>query len=213
VKPGLLAYVTVDSIPDRRFIGRVRRVAPLPDTSSRYMNPNLKVYSTEVVVEESLPDVKPGVSAHSEIVITNLQNVLTVPVQAVTSIKGRPVVYVEGEEEPVWIEVGHNNNRFVEVRVGLTEGQRVLLAPPISGDNASSGAADLSAEEVEAAKARISTRADEEEMTKGAVSRAATKSTPSKIPGGGEKPARSEKPSTKPTSKPEKPARANSGSN
>jgi len=208
VKPGLLAYVTVDSIPDRRFIGRVRRVAPLPDTSSRYMNPNLKVYSTEVVVEESLPDVKPGVSAHSEIVITNLQNVMTVPVQSVTSIKGRPVVFVEGSDEPVMIEVGFNNNRFVEVRAGLSEGQRVLLAPPISGDSASRGAADLSSEEVEAAKARLSTHSLEEAESKGSISRSVTKSPGSKLPDVS-KPQKPEKPA----SKPEKPSRSGAGSN
>ncbi len=36
------------------------------------MNPNLKVYSTDVLIEEELPDLKPGASARAEIIVTNL---------------------------------------------------------------------------------------------------------------------------------------------
>src|SRR6185295_17517136 len=63
IKPGLTAYVTIDSLPDQQFKGSVRKIAVLPDSTSRYYNPNLKVYTTEVLVEDDLPpDLKPGIS-------------------------------------------------------------------------------------------------------------------------------------------------------
>lgn len=141
-----LAYVVLDSMPDVRFEGKVRKVALLPDSQQRWMNPNLKVYSTEILITDKLPDIKPGVSARAEIVITNLEDVLTVPIQCVTSVKGRQVCYLEngGEPKPVPVEVGMFNNESIEIKSGLQEGDRVLLAPPLG-----STASDLAGSIVE----------------------------------------------------------------
>ncbi len=169
INPGLLAYVTIDSLPERRFVGSVRRIAPLPDTQSRYMNPNLKVYSTEVVIEEEIPDLKPGVSAHVEIVITNLANVVSIPIQAVTTLKGKQVVYLANTSEPALVEVGHNNDRFIEIKAGLKEGQQVLLSPPISNDSQDLVGSMVSSEEIEAAK-NLLRKTNEHGVAKGSVS-------------------------------------------
>jgi HlyD family secretion protein len=150
VRPGQLAFVTIDALPDRRFRGRVRRVSLLPDTQARWGNPNLKVYTTEVLIEENLPNINPGVSARAEIVVTNLQNVLTVPIQAVTTRQGQQVAYLAqgSNSRPVPVELGLFNDRFIQVRSGLNEGDRVLLSPPLSGD-----AYDLSGSVLASAKA------------------------------------------------------------
>jgi hypothetical protein len=128
----LPAWVTVDSMPDQRFRGVVRRVALLPDSQSRYSNPNLKVYATEVLIEDELPDLKPGISARAEIVITNLRDVLTVPIQSVHTVQGHQVTYVSRGSSiaTIPVEVGLYDDKFIEVRSGLQEGDRVLLAPP-----------------------------------------------------------------------------------
>jgi HlyD family secretion protein len=86
---GQPAFVVLDSLPDQRYRGTVSKVAPLPDSSSRWGNPDLKVYATEIVINDKLPDIKPGVSARAEVLITNLENVLSVPIQAVTTRKGQ----------------------------------------------------------------------------------------------------------------------------
>jgi len=127
------AFVVLDSLPDQRFRGEVTSVAVLPDTQSRWGNPNLKVYETEIVVQAPLPDVKPGVSARAEIIVAQLQDVITVPIQAVTTRQGQQVCFVKTltgtELRPV--DVGLFNNRFIEIRTGLQEGDRVLLSPPL----------------------------------------------------------------------------------
>ena len=95
VKVGQQARVVLDSMPDRTFQGRVNKVGLLPDSLSRWANPNLKVYTTEVLITEKLPQtVKPGVSAQAEIIVTNIPQTLYVPIQAVTTYRGRPAVYV-----------------------------------------------------------------------------------------------------------------------
>ena len=87
IKPGQTAYITIDSMPDLRLKGHVHKVAVLPDSSSRYYNPTLKVYVTEVLVDDALPpELKPGVSGRAEVVITNLLIVLAVTILAVASM-------------------------------------------------------------------------------------------------------------------------------
>jgi HlyD family secretion protein len=132
IQPGLPAFVVLDSLPDQRFAGVVEKVAPLPDTQARWGNPNLKVYNTEVLLTEPLPNVKPGVSARAEIIITNIANALSVPIQAVTTYKGKQVVYVMNgaKSEPRLVETGMYNTKSLEITQGLKEGERVLLSPP-----------------------------------------------------------------------------------
>jgi hypothetical protein len=150
IRSGLGAYVVLDSMPDQRFRGTVRKVSLLPDSSSRWGNPNLKVYATEILLVDKLPaDVKPGVSARAEVVITNMQNVLTVPLQAVTTRQGKQVAYVQsgGELKPMPVDVGMYNTRLIQIVSGLNEGDRVSLAPPIDTQEKDLGGAILSGEE------------------------------------------------------------------
>ncbi len=133
IRPGLPAYVMLDSMPDERFRGMVERVAPLPDTQARWGNPNLKVYNTEVHITDTLPNIKPGVSAKVEIIVTNISAALSVPIQSITTHKGKQVAYVvrAGKSDPRPVEVGMFNTKFIEVTKGLNVGDRVLLSPPL----------------------------------------------------------------------------------
>jgi HlyD family secretion protein len=150
VRVGQPTFVVLDSMPDVRLQGVVSRVGLLPDASSRWANPNLKVYVTDILITSKLPDVKPGVSASAEIVVTNLQDVVTVPMQAVTTRNGRPVVYVaQGRtSSPVPVEVGMYNTRFIQINSGIQEGDRVLLAPPFDTEDQDLSGAILAAAEI-----------------------------------------------------------------
>jgi HlyD family secretion protein len=131
IRPGMSAYVRVETLPGRHFKGTVRRVAILPDAQASWMNAETKVYATDVLIDEELPELKPGVSARVEIVITNLSKVLSVPIQAVTTFNGDQVCFVRrgSAVAPVPVTTGWFNDRFIEVISGLKEGDRVLLAP------------------------------------------------------------------------------------
>jgi len=131
IRPGMTAYIQVNTIPHRQFKGTVRRVAPLPDAQASWMTPNLKVYPTDIVVDEELPLLKPGVSAMAEIIITNLPNVLSVPIQAVTRFRGESVCFAKRGSRvvPVPVTTGWFNDSFIEITAGLKDGDFVLLAP------------------------------------------------------------------------------------
>jgi hypothetical protein len=150
IRQGLGAYIVLDSMPDQRFRGMVRKVSLLPDSSSRWGNPNLKVYATEILLVDKLPpDVKPGVSARAEIVVTNMEHVLTVPLQAITTRQGKQVAYVQsgGELKPVPVDVGLYNTRLIQIVSGLNEGDRVSLAPPLDTQEKDLGGAILAGDE------------------------------------------------------------------
>ncbi|MBK1832730.1 efflux RND transporter periplasmic adaptor subunit [Roseibacillus ishigakijimensis] len=129
---GQKAYVVLDSLPDQRFRGEVSKVAILPDSDRGWRGgDDKKVYSTEIVILDEMKDIKPGVSARAEIVIQELSNVISVPIQAVTTQNGKQVCYLKGEDEPTEIEVGLFNTKFIEVKSGLNPGDQVSLNPPL----------------------------------------------------------------------------------
>lgn len=158
IRPGLAAFVTLDSAPDVRYAGEVEKVAPLPDTQARWGNPNLKVYNTDIYITDTLPNVKPGVSAKAEIIVTNIANTLSVPIQAITTFKGKQVAYVVNgaNSEPRPIEAGLFNTKFLEITKGLKEGDRILLSPPFDSQEKDLEGTVLTAEE--RAKAAITNK-------------------------------------------------------
>jgi HlyD family secretion protein len=132
VADGAIAYVTVDAWPDRRFTGRVTKVAVMPDRSQWFLNPGLKTYVTDVTLDSTPPGLKPGMNAQVEVLVADRAGILQVPVSAVHVDKGYQVVYVKGPTgiEVRRVETGLSNDRAVEVLSGLSEGEEVYLYRP-----------------------------------------------------------------------------------
>jgi len=133
VREGLPAIITVDALPGKKFLGRVARIAPLPDARSMFMNPDLKIYNTQIYLEDNDSALRTGMSCKAEIVVEQYQDAVYIPVQAVLRVGEEPTVYVLKEKafEPRTVEIGLDNNRMVRVVSGLNEGEVVLLTPPL----------------------------------------------------------------------------------
>jgi HlyD family secretion protein len=145
---GQPAFVVLDSMPDQRFRGNVSKVAPLPDSQSRWGNPDLKIYATEILITDKLPDIKPGLSARAEVLITNLVGVVSVPIQAVSTRKGKQVVFLaNAPQEPVPVTVGQYNTKFIQICSGVRDGDQVLLAPPFDTKEKDLGGAIIADDE------------------------------------------------------------------
>lgn len=132
VGKGLKARITVDAFPDTKLDGDVIKVGVLPDSQNRWMNPDMKVYLTSVGINGVYDWIKPGMSAKVEILVKELTNVVYVPIQAVSSVKGKQVCFVTrtGGVDQRDVEVGDFNDEFIEIKSGLKEGDKVLLRPP-----------------------------------------------------------------------------------
>jgi HlyD family secretion protein len=133
VRIGLPARVTVDALPGQVFTGRVAKIAPLPDAQSAWMNPDLKVYPTEIHLDTTHQELRTGMNCQAEIIVAQYPDAVYVPVQAVLRIGGTPTAYVRerGGFEPRPIEIGLDNNSMVHVLAGLKAGQEVTLTPPL----------------------------------------------------------------------------------
>jgi HlyD family secretion protein len=134
VKEGLPVTVTVDALPGRVFTGQVAKIAPLPDTMSMWLNPDLKVYNTDIYIDGQDKNIRTGMSCRAEIIIEEYPDTVYVPVQAVLRVGGEPTVFVAGERafEPRKVKVGMDNNVMVRIIEGLKEGEEVMLAPPLA---------------------------------------------------------------------------------
>ncbi|MCD6365891.1 MAG: efflux RND transporter periplasmic adaptor subunit, partial [Planctomycetes bacterium] len=134
VHSGLPARVTVSAVPGKIFHGTLGRIAPMPDARSAHMNPDLKVYNSEIYLHETNGELRTGMSCSAEIIVEEHQNALYVPIQSIQQVDGKPTVFVvneDGQSEPRTIKTGLDNNRVAHVLEGLEEGDRVLLAPPL----------------------------------------------------------------------------------
>lgn len=132
VAVGQPAVISIDAYPDVRLTGEVIKVAVVADSANSFMNPDLKVYPSQVRIDGTHDWLRPGMSAQVEILVASLEDVIYVPVQAVGYFGSDQVVYVSrgGSVERRVIEVGDFSDSFIEVVSGLEAGEEVLLLPP-----------------------------------------------------------------------------------
>ncbi len=130
VKPELSASVRVDAFPERLYRGTVKSVAVLPDQGGWYGS-DTKVYQTIVTIDEPVERLKPGMTAVAEIHVERLNDVLTVPVQAIVQVGKETACYVAGQPAPQRraVKLGRTNDKLVQILDGVRAGDRVVLNP------------------------------------------------------------------------------------
>lgn len=134
VYPGLPVSVTVDALPGRTLMGKVAKIAPMPDPQSMFMNPDLKLFATDVFIDGGGDALRTGMTCAAEIVVARYEKALYAPVQCVVRVNGTPTVYVRenGKVAPRAVEVGLDNNRMVHLVSGVKAGDTLLLTPPLA---------------------------------------------------------------------------------
>jgi RND family efflux transporter MFP subunit len=131
VQPNQKAKITIAAFPDRAFTGKVIKKAPLADPEE-WLNPDLKTYTTDVSIDGTDESLKTGMTAKVEIIIDELKDILSVPIQSVINVEGKKVCFVSTSKgrQRREVETGAFNDNFVEIKTGLAEGEKVLLNPP-----------------------------------------------------------------------------------
>lgn len=138
VEVGQPVNIKIDALAESSFTGRVTKIAPLPDAQSVFMNPDLKVYDTDVMIDGVHPQLRTGMSCRATILIEKHLDAYAVPLQSVVGRGDDSVVYViEGNQAvPRKVTTGLDNNAMIHIIDGLKAGERVLLTPPLSDNNA-----------------------------------------------------------------------------
>ena len=132
VDVGQRCVVTIDALPGQEFIGTVDFVAHLADKGSWWANPDQRLYRTEISLDRSHAEMRPGMSCGVEIIVADLDDTLYVPVQSVVYHRGETICFVDdsGSIEERQVEVGLSSEKWAQVLGGVEEGEIVLLAPP-----------------------------------------------------------------------------------
>ena len=114
--------VEVDAYPGEMFEGRIARVSPVLDPSTR-------TAPIEVEIPNPGYRLKPGMYARVRITTDQRKEALVVPSNAVVDFGGRRGVFVATESDTVLfrpVTVGIENDAVAEVLQGVEDGERVV---------------------------------------------------------------------------------------
>jgi len=138
VRPGLKALLSLDAYPGVKFRGEVRSVANLARRKLSHATgrpTGARVFDVTVKVLEQDPRLKPGLTATVDIIVSEHQQAVVVPLEAVFfNDRDEPVVYVRrhGRPEERPVVLGESNDRVMIIQKNLKEGEEVLLGRPSS---------------------------------------------------------------------------------
>ncbi len=157
VEVGQEAEVEVDALPDTLLTGRVTEIANSGTTLGLGTQMEVTNFAVKVELLDSDPRLRPGMSATVDIITETRDEVLYIPIQALTARRYEDLAVSndrEGESEVVkrttedeeYVEVifvvkddgtvelrrvepGISGTTYVEIRSGLSEGERVVTGP------------------------------------------------------------------------------------
>src|SRR5262245_6664568 len=93
VQIGQLAKITIDAIPDKSFRGHVTEIGNSPiQAAAGAAGTQATNFKVVVVLDEKVPDVRPGFTCTADITTATRKNVLSVPIPAVAV---RELIYNE----------------------------------------------------------------------------------------------------------------------
>ncbi len=130
-----LAQIRIDAVPNRILHGHVKTVDTVA-AQQDWFAADVKLYKTVVSIDEPVEALKPGMSAEVTMYADESPSeVLVVPVHAIVgtiSLGAIPhcfVVEKDGQPRRRDIVIGMSNQRLVEVKSGLSAGDKVVLNP------------------------------------------------------------------------------------
>lgn len=137
VSVGQEVTITADAVPNKEYTGIVTTASIMGTTTN-----NVTTYPVTIRIDDT-DGLLPGMNVDCEIVVSNTENVLRVPVSAIS--RGNQVL-VEGAERSddtmatdtgipdgygyVTVTIGASNDDYVEITDGLEEGDVVAYAIP-----------------------------------------------------------------------------------
>jgi len=132
VVEGQDAVVVLDAFPDLPAHGTITEVADLAVAQGE---DEIKYLNIEVGLDESRPEMLPGLSARVELVLERVEGVNWVPIESVHREEDDAWVYVSGLTgwSRIDVRTGVENDTHVVVE-GLDEGALVALVDPESED-------------------------------------------------------------------------------
>lgn len=134
IKKDQIVLVGFDAFPNIKLPGKVVTVANMGENQA---NSDSKVFEVTIKLEKLNPAVKPGMSTSNSILIKEIKNQLTIPLDAIFTEKNISYAYVKrgSSIDKQQIKVGATNENEAVVLNGLKEREIVFLTEPEAAKN------------------------------------------------------------------------------
>lgn len=121
------AEITLDSFPNQTFKGQVAEIQGQTKTTGN----NTTVILVRIKLLENPPNFYSGLTGQVSITTEQSKDVLSLPLEAIRE-DNTVLVQTNGRIRPQKVEVGIKSDIDVEIKSGLSEGERVVLNPPVN---------------------------------------------------------------------------------
>ena len=128
VKVGQRVELTFDAVLGSKYTGTVTEVEPVGTDSQGVVN-----FTVTIELNDGDGEVRPGMTAAVNIVVSEIKNILIVPNRAVSKRSGTYTVFIMKNNKPtsIPVEIGASSDVETEITKGdLKEGDMVVVNPP-----------------------------------------------------------------------------------
>jgi len=127
VRVGQPVNVTVDALPGKTFVGKVHKILPAADPSSRD-------FTVKIAIENPSGTLRPGMFARGAIQVAKKANVITIPLDCIFQEAGQNKVFIvqEGKAVAQNVTPGIQTDNQVEVLRGIQPGDKVIVSGQIN---------------------------------------------------------------------------------
>ncbi len=147
------AKIKIDAFGDKEFNGVVSEIANSAKTTGLGTQQEVVNFEIKIRLVDITDKIRPGMSCNADIQTETKLDVISVPIQSVTARapkndetnnenndkqeqrkpdnKPRELVFVikDGKAQSIEVETGISNNDFIEVKSGLSGGEKVVSGP------------------------------------------------------------------------------------
>ncbi|MBL8192979.1 MAG: efflux RND transporter periplasmic adaptor subunit [Blastocatellia bacterium] len=123
LKSGETISFTVDSLPDKQFVGKITRFSPAVDKNSRSL-------MVEATIENPKLELKAGMFARVKLTFGEKRPVLLVPQKAVITAVGLNKIYVlaDGKAQAREVTLGQKDGELIEIISGVSANETVITS-------------------------------------------------------------------------------------
>ena len=124
--------VRLNAIPDRQFSGHIEQISAIASMDFSSGWPITRNFLLNLVLDQSDPRLKPGLTSDVTVVVDKVADALTIPAQALFQKSGQNIAYVwrGGQFQERAVEIGRRSADKVLVTKGVAAGEQVALRDP-----------------------------------------------------------------------------------
>ncbi len=129
IKVGDSARVIIDALKNQEKTGVISNISNVGQEMTGFES---KVFKVNIRISSDNKRIKPAMTTNNEIIIAREPNVLVVPRSALFTEENKRYVYLKefGGVTIRDVECGNQSEKFVVIKRGLSEGDRILLVKP-----------------------------------------------------------------------------------